>query len=116
MKSFRLFAGTVRLDMPDIRTRGKHGPNAKPDKEERIGQSCKEHAGKDSEQPEFASQKEFEAASPVHLLPRDVPDGKDKEKKTNRIGEKAMQAEGNSFSAISKVSRKVEQFIRPFSF
>ena len=73
MKSFRLFAGTVRLDMPDIRTRGKHGPNAKPDKEERIGQSCKEHAGKDSEQPEFASQKEFEAADPVHLLPRDVP-------------------------------------------
>ena len=53
---------------------------------------------------------------PAHLLARDVPDGKDKEKKTNRIGEKAMQAEGNSFSAISKVSRKVEQFIRPFSF
>lgn len=67
------FAGTVRLAMPDIRTRGKHGPNEKPDKEERIGQSCKEHAGKDSEQPEFASQKEFEAANPVHLLARDVP-------------------------------------------
>ena len=58
----------------------------------------------------------FWLCRPVHLLPRDVPDGKDKEKKTNRIGEKAMQAEGNSFSAISKVSRKVEQFIRPFSF
>ena len=48
----------------------------------------------------------FWLCRPAHLLPRDVPDGKDKEKKTNRIGEKAMQAEGTAFPQSAKCLEK----------